>query len=262
MRWQEVQTIMDKVANKKAELEHFVERLRAGDRSPELKGDVQEFLLGVGPCELYPMEHELISAGLAIEDLVHRYIADMEPVREEMERLRTAVGSDHLMAILTEDHEEILDLLDELKGINDKVQEFNETANREEVLKQLDDVVERFRRLEPDHVCKEAVVYPELERHGELGPPKQLDFEHHESARLMKSIAELAHVARGVGLHVLQERLDPLVKSVVFIKRDHIFKEVYTIYPRILRAIPEPEVWARMKEECRKLGCRLEPLRK
>lgn len=250
------------VASKKAELEHFIERLRAGDRSPELKRDVQEFLLGVDPCELYPMECELVSAGLAIEDLVHRCVAHMEPVREEMERVRTAVGADHLMAILTEDHGEILDLLDALERINDKAQELNGAANREEVLRRLDEVVGRFMSLEPDHICKEAVVYPELERHGELGPPKQLDFEHHESARLLEAIAELAHVASEVGLHVLQERLDPLVKSIVFIKRDHIFKEVYSIYPRILKAIPEPEAWARMKEECRKLGCRLEVFRK
>jgi len=235
-------------------LSKFINRLKAGDRSPELKGDIQEYLLHLPPNELYLAEQKLLAAGLQIPDMVHRFAEDMGLVRDEMKRMKASLPSDHLMYRMISDHEMILDVLDELERINETIRKLNDPDGEREAIVRLQEIARGILDLEPHHECEEDAVYPEMERQGELGPPAAMRIEHDEVRRLVQELAGLSAIAHDIAFGSLKKRLDPIAKFVIFIKRDHVFKEIYILYPGALRAIKDPDEWAKLKVECRRVG--------
>ena len=235
-------------------LSRILSRLKAGDRSDELKREVQEFLVHVDPKDLYIVEQQLIAAGLSVDDLVHRCSANIGMARDEMKRMKATLPPDHLMYSMVTDHASILDLLDELERMNEAIQDLDDASFENGTVTRLIEISERMLALQPHHECEEHAVYPEMERRGELGPPQAMRLEHEEVNRRVADLMAVARAARSMNLAELKRRLDPAVKFVLYINRDHVFKEIYILYPAALRAIDDPETWERMKNECSEAG--------
>lgn len=235
-------------------LARFLERLESGDRSQELKRDVQEFLVRVEPQHLYIAEQQLIAAGLSLEDMAHRCSANIGMVRDEMKRMKAGLPPDHLICSMVIDHERILDALDDLELVNVAIQALSDPALEHAAIVRLIEISERILALHPHHECEERVVFPEMERRGEFGPPAAMRLEHEEVDRRIADLMEVARSAGSLEFPELKRRLEPVTKFIAFIKRDHIFKEIYILYPGALRVVDDPETWERMKRECCEAG--------
>jgi hypothetical protein len=49
-------------------------------------------------------------------------------------------------------------------------------------------------------------------------------------------------------------QLDEVVRAILPLLRDHIFKENNILYPTALEIIDDNEVWSRLKDECNRIG--------
>lgn len=240
-------------------LSGFLARLNAGERSAELIREIQDYLVSIEPRHLYLAEQQLLAAGLTPDDLVHRCSSNTEMVREEIARVQAALEPDHLIGMLTHDHEVALNILDDLERLNDRIQHADLDRFERELRGPLVHTGRRLLALDPHHDCEEDVVFPEIERRGEFGPPQAMRLEHEEITRKIRSLIESSQSPVDPdAFEGLKRTLDTVVKFILFIERDHIFKEVYVLYPAALRAIPDRETWDDLVRKCTGVGyCRI-----
>jgi len=237
------------VVNDVGKLDDLVAKLKAGDRSSALKEQIAEFLLAVDPARLYLAEEELLEAGLSSDDLMHRCSAETGVLRRQMNKIREGIPADHFIGRLLADHERMLDALDELERANAAI-----NAMSDPECPAAGQFVAPARRLlacEAHITCEERVLFPEMERHGEPGPPRVMEAEHDEVRRRVAALIELVQSCSAASAATIRKRLDESIRFIALVLRDHFFKEVFIIYPIALHAIRNDETWNRMMQECR-----------
>ena len=233
-------------------LNEFLRRLEAGDRSEELKHEIHEFLVEVAPRDMYAVEKSLLDAGLTTEDLIHRCSIHMDEFRQEQVRLREGLRPEHLMHKMLTDHEYYLAALDEVEQMNEEIQRSDDLSPVR--AQRLLAAVLRLSEIEPHALCEDEAVFPEIERHGEVGPPQDLKMEHEELTRLLAELRGLAPCSTTMSFSEFKPKLNRCVRFITFLLRDHLFKEIYILYPLALRVITDESDWRRMGLACCKLG--------
>lgn len=236
------------------QLTDILKRLNAGENSAGIKQEAKDFLSTVDPIELSTAEQKLIDAGLAPEDLRHLCSAHLELLDDNVEQIKSALEPQHVIDTLIKEHEIILDFLDRLEKINQKIQKSKSRDDSQEEFDVLKSIVEHLAAAEPHHQREEKVLFPELEKRGVFGPPEIMRIEHEDLRRYKKELKKLTDEILKTDFSDFKENLNRVAKSIVMILRDHIFKENNILYPTALQVIEEKDVWKRMKDDCDKIG--------
>lgn len=147
-----------------------------------------------------------------------------------------------------QEHEIILNILDELETINliDSPEKLNST--RIKIL------LNTLHSAEPHHQREEEVLFPQLEERGISCPPKVMLYEH-DLLRQMKH--DLNHM-------VIQEDFEAIFfnsnlwqeksRELIQLLRQHISKENEILYPMVMNHVENYEVWIEMLKACEKIG--------
>lgn len=159
----------------------------------------------------------------------------------------------HLIHTLVAEHEIILEFLDKLEKVNQIIQRMADFKNRKE-FNELAKIAEHLIEAEPHHKREEEVLFPELEKRGVLGPPEMMRLEHAELRKNKEELKEISQSFNEENFLALKKRLDKISKFITTFLREHISKENNILYPMGLEAIPEENVWQKMKKECDKIG--------
>jgi hypothetical protein len=180
---------------------------------------------------------------------------DSSPAAEERRpaALRSQLGSDHVLAVLMDEHQHLLDRLDRLDElVNMELETLTLTQRRAS----LEEVVALARALiaaEPHHRREEEVLFPTLEQLGIHGPPTVMRAEHatlrHSKQRLeQEALAALRRSGQGWTETMRTAR------TLTQLLREHIRKEDEVLYPTAHERLTDPESWAQMQRRCDAIG--------
>jgi DUF438 domain-containing protein len=164
-----------------------------------------------------------------------------------------ALPSGHVIRVMFEEHDCLLNSLSDLEKFNHQVQSlssWDDAAKRREDLLAL---AQTFLDAEPHHQREEQVLFPRIEEKGIAGPPMVMRHEHEELRIRKKSLKELAEKS-DMDFKAFQETLNTLSSYLTGVLREHIQKENGILYPMALEIIADDAVWKQMKEACDAIG--------
>ncbi len=170
-------------------------------------------------------------------------------------RLLEMLPPEHMLHTLTDEHVSVLQYL---RQLDDLRFQFAKQANIDEaagIYREMGALADRVAELESHQLREEQVLFYEMERQGITRPTQLMYHEHELITPIKKRFQNLT--AMGLDkkpLTVLQaeidETLDRLISNLVV----HIQKEDHEVFPMAIKAITQPEIWAKMKIRCDEIG--------
>ena len=178
--------------------------------------------------------------------------------KAELKRLLQELKAGHVSAphpihTLMEEHRVIQDFLRRLAGIVERLRGIDSFEGFASHLDVLQDIAHHLVEAEKHHQREEDALFPVLEAHGIVEPPRIMRLDHVELRKRKAALLEIAS---------REERTDfaSFKKAVIelgeYISREldgHIFKEDNILYQMALQALTREE-WARIKSECDRIG--------
>lgn len=171
-----------------------------------------------------------------------------------MADLKSQLDPGHPIHTMICEHEMILGFLDQLKRCEAQIRLAAGFDPLAETMQTLRSVSSHLLGAEAHHRREEEVLFKEMEKRGLFGPPAVMREEHEIMRAGKKKIAELVGGVSAANFPEFRQRLSPAALGLESMLRLHIDKENHVLYPMALQAIPESDVWVRMKEDCDRIG--------
>ena len=229
----------------------LLKRLNSGEKIEEVEKDAENFLSQINATDLSIAEQQLMDNGMEAEDLRGLCVIHMQMLEGEVEKMTAELEEGHPVAIMVQEHGVLLETLEELESLNATLQQNILTPKLQSELLR---IVRILTGAELHHQREEQALFPILEQRGISGPPTVMRLEH-ESLRPKKHGLEvLATNALEIEHEEFKKQLAELSRYIIFNLRDHIFKENHILYPSAIEIITEREVWAKISEQCDKIG--------
>ncbi|RKX70879.1 DUF438 domain-containing protein [candidate division WOR-3 bacterium] len=195
---------------KKEILKEIIKRLHQGERPEDLIKEFQKEIETITPAEIARIEQELIEEGMKPEEIRRFCDVHLAVFRESLKRPGISPPEWHPIAILLKEHECIISLVRDLDP----------------------EKLSRLKETEKHYLREENVLFPYLEKHGIVQPPKIMWAEHDEIRRREKEKDFRA--------------LPDLLMS-------HFYKENNILFPTALDVITDEE-WYEVREEFDGIG--------
>ncbi|MDK2855789.1 MAG: uncharacterized protein PWQ86_1002 [Bacillota bacterium] len=237
-----------------AQIKELAELLKRINRGEVDKEEVRQVLGTIDPVELSLAEQRLIEEGTPPEELRGLCAAHIEALSDELERIKVATQPGHPIHTLISEHEEILNFLTQLEEVTARLMALYAYDSGNKDFERLKYLATELVEAEKHHAREEDVLFPELEKRGITGPPRIMRLEHDALRAKKKHLLELAEKASSLDYAEFKRELKETADYIIFNLREHIFKENTILYPAALKAIPEKEVWERLKEEADAIG--------
>ncbi|MGC8963008.1 MAG: DUF438 domain-containing protein [Candidatus Bipolaricaulaceae bacterium] len=217
--------------HRKEALKVILRRLHAGESPEALREEFRRAVGQITPLEIAQIEEELVREGVSPEEI--RKLCDLHLAlfRESLEKEEPLAPAWHPIAILMAEHRELLRLVGLL----------NQAAaahNAEEIAH----IRQHLLESEKHYLREENVLFPVLERHGIVEPPRVMWSEHQEIRALKKEIQR----AEGARLGELAVALGEMLAA-------HFFKENRILFPTALQVVPEGE-WPHLRAQFDEIG--------
>lgn len=235
-------------------LVELLQKLNSGDITPELRQEALKMVSNVDPLELSLAEQKLIENGTKPEDLRHLCDIHMEVLKDELDKLRLSLTSDHVLTTMIEEHEEILKRLTRLEELNSKIQKMNNFDKNTSLFNELLNLAIDIIGAEPHHKREEDVLFPELEKRGVTGPTRVMRMEHDMLRAKKHEIKSLSEKVENMDFPEFKSQLNEAAKYLIFNLRDHIYKENHILYPSSVQTLKDSELWQTMKKACDEIG--------
>ena len=236
------------------DLVQLLRKLNSGEISDTLRAEALEMVSDVDPLELSLAEQKLIETGTKPEDLRHLCDIHMEVLKDELDKLKVQLSSDHVLTTLIEEHDEILKLLSSLELLNSKIQKMPKYDKNFHEFNELLNVVESIIGAENHHKREEDVLFPELEIRNITGPTRIMRMEHELLRTKKNEIKNLALKVKATNFNEFKNALNESSKYLIFNLRDHIYKENHILYPSSIETLSDSKLWDQMKEKCDTIG--------
>lgn len=234
-------------------LTHLLQCIRSSENPEFLKQDIQEFLATLEPIDRIPAEEELVKAGLAPEEFCHTCFTRMNGLFGDVAtQLKQSLPTGHVIRVMVEEHDRILEFLDDLETLNQTVQQQGCITAFE--LQTLESIAQYLLAAEPHHQREEDVLFPEIEQRGLIGPPQVMRQEHEILRARKHALLNLAQSGSQLTTQEFKLKLRTNAELLILNLRDHILKENNILYPAALQAIQTAETWEQMKEDCDRIG--------
>ncbi len=218
-------------SHRKEALKALLRRLHAGESPEALKDEFRRAIGQITPLEIAQIEGELVREGVPPEEI--RKLCDLHLAlfRESLEKEEPLAPAWHPIAILMAEHRELLRLAE---GLNQAVAAQNAA--------EIAHIRKHFLESEKHYLREENVLFPALEKHGIVEPPRIMWNEHQEIRALKKQI----QTAEGTRLGELAAALGEMLAS-------HFFKENQILFPTAMRVVPEEE-WPHLRAQFDEVG--------
>jgi len=239
--------------NRKKKIKELIKLLHAGKKPDQIKEEFKDVLRTISPTEIARIEEELIAEGMPREQIRRLCDIHLAVFKESLEKPKTELSPSHPIHTFMEEHKIILQFLEQLKTLLQKVKtakNFNEIKPEAVSLKK---IAENLMEIEKHNVREENVLFPHLEKHGISEPPAIMWAEHNELRDRKKRLIELTKTYDKLGFNQFQKQLIETVDSIVDTLTSHIYKENNILYPAALTTTTDQE-WKDIRRQCDELG--------
>lgn len=237
----------------KQAIKDLIKQLHAGGKPEEMKEKFKNILKDIGPTEITRVEEELVKEGMPQEEVRRLCDVHLAVFKESLEKQKIEVSSGHPIHTFMEEHKIILQFLEELKNVTEKVKKARDFDSVGEEIKKLKHIAEHLVETEKHYVREENVLFPYLEKHGITQPPAIMWSEHNELREEKKKLYELVDKHKTLSFQDFVRQLEEVASSITENLSSHIYKENNILYPAAFKTIADDE-WKNIRKECDELG--------
>lgn len=224
--------------SRKEALKEILRRLHAGESPQRLKGAFRDAVGNVTPQEIARIEEELVREGLPRDELMKLCDLHLALFEDSLAGAELATPPWHPLHILMAEHREMLSLANRLASLA------REDATSSQGKPVVEDLVKHLVASESHYLREENVLFPYLERHGIVEPPKVMWTEHDRIRELKKAVVNQAPTGK---------KLVEVATALSETLASHFLKENRILFPSGLRAIPEGE-WPEIRRQFDEIG--------
>ncbi len=247
--------------DRKEQIKDMIKRLHAGGRPDEVKEEFKEVLKNIGPADIAGIEEELINEGMPGEEIRRLCDVHLAVFKESLEREKVLTLPGHPVHTLTEEHRILLQFVDEMKDVTQKVKQAKDLDSAGEAMEHLSPILDHLKDSESHYVREENVLFPYMEKHGVTQPPAVMWSEHNEIRGEEKKLYELVQIRKSMTFKDFAAKLDEAAASLRDMLQSHFYKENNMLFPTALKVIPGNE-WAETGKQFDELGyCSFTPER-
>ncbi len=160
----------------------------------------------------------------------------------------------HVIHTLASEHEMILHFLDKLEQTSKSIQKMAKFDGKKKEFGMLSHIVEHLIAADAHHKREEKVLFPEIEKHGIIGPSEVMRGEHNELKQREKNLNKIIKTIEKIDFGEFKKQVEAEAKFIIAFLREHIFKENNVLYPMALQVIKDIGKWQSMKKKCDKIG--------
>lgn len=239
---------------RKSQFKKLLRELKSEDPIPEIRDEAKELLQSVDAETLGVIEQELIREGVSHED-IRGSLCDihLDMMRDSLVSKKREVPPPHPVNTLMEEHKVILESLDDLGEVVERIGKAEDFGDIEEDLTRLKDISHHLVEAESHHQREEDCLFPVLERHDVTEPPNIMRMDHEELRARKKELYQYAHAPEDHDFSEFRHKVMELGEYLTRELESHIFKEDNILY-QIALEILDDEEWEEVKRKCDAIG--------
>ncbi len=240
--------------DKKEQFKELLQELKEGEVSEKAREKARNLLQSFDATTLSIMEQELIREGVS-HDEIRKSLCDihLEVLRDSLVSKRQEVSAPHPVNTFMQEHEIILDSLNQLASLVERLQGIDSFESMGPDQEKLKDIAHHLVEAENHHQREEDVLFPALEKHDIVEPPQIFRLDHVEFRERKQKLYQLAQNYPDYDFSEFKTRVIELGEYLTVELEGHIFKEDNILYQIALQVLSEEE-WQEVKKECDKLG--------
>ena len=240
--------------DKKEQFKELLKGLKEGEVSEEAKEKAKTLLQTVDAKTLGIMEQELIREGVS-HDEIRKSLCDihLEVLRDSLVAKRIEVPAPHPVHTFMEEHKIILNNLSELGSLVERLKEITGFVGMGKDQEKLQDIAHHLVEAEIHHQREEEVLFPQLEKHDIVEPPKIFRMDHVEFRERKQELYQLSHNSQDYDFQEFKIKVIELGEYLAKELESHIFKEDNILYQIALQVLSQEE-WGEVKKGCDKIG--------
>jgi hypothetical protein len=167
----------------------------------------------------------------------------------------------HPIDILRAEHNAVLEFLDRLSELVDRIQGRQGAGPDAETLDRLREVTALLVEADKHHRREEEALFPVMQEDGMAGPTWVMQVEHKALRAQVERLTELLAEPGALSPQEVSRGLVEAGKYVASVLREHIAKEEALVYPAALYGL-KPEYWLLVLEKSEAVGyCSFAPLK-
>jgi DUF438 domain-containing protein len=242
-----------KTEDKKIMLKEAIKQLHAGASPQQVKDKFKQVLEGTSPTEIAKIEQELVKEGMPREEIQKLCDVHMAVFREQLEKQKLDIPAEHPISILMEEHKIMLQIIEKLNAIKEKIQQISDTNYVEEEIHDLEHIAVDLLDSEKHYLREENVLFPNLEKHGITEPPAIMWMEHNQIREKKKQLNQTIENYNATTFEEFKKQLGETAESLNSLLPDHFFKENTILFPTALQVITDEE-WKEIRNEFDEIG--------
>ncbi len=244
----------ESVGTAREDLRSLLAELRGDEVTEDTKALARKLFESIDAATLGAIEQELIREGVPHEE-IRGSLCDLhlESMRDSLASKRIDVSPPHPVHTLMEEHRVIQDNLRELKALVGRIRDRDSFESLGDDREKLKELAHHLVEAESHHQREEEVLFPLLEAHDVIEPPKIMRMDHDEFRAKKKELSRLAHNPGDMPFEQYRARVVELGGYLAGELDSHIFKEDNILYQIALQVLTDEE-WEKVKRECDKIG--------
>jgi DUF438 domain-containing protein len=177
----------------------------------------------------------------------------LEALKDSLLAKRIEVEAPHPVNTFMEEHKVILENLNELVSLVNRLKKTDSFEGMGDDLEKLRDIAHHLVEAESHHQREEDVLFPQLEKQDIVEPSKIMRMDHDEFRKRKKALYKLAHNPEDYDFEEFKTKGIELGDYLSRELESHIFKEDNILYQIALQVLSDEE-WEEAKREADKIG--------
>ena len=251
--------LIDNRARRVASLKEIIQHLHKGEAPAEVKSQLREILRQTNPSEIMAMEQELISGGMALEEVRSMCDLHSQVTREVLiQPPASPTAPGHPIDTFRRENTAIRRVIAKIRTTLSELSALEDGRECKGELLQLQQSANELMDIDKHYQRKEHVLFSFLEKHGIAGPSKVMwakDDDIRAALERMNQAARDCPATAAEGKKLSGACVLPALAAV----EEMIFKEENILLPMSLETLTENE-WAEIWASSLKYGwCLVEP---
>lgn len=241
-------------ASDKQRIKELLKELKGGAVSLETKLKAKKILQQLDAKTLGMVEQEIIKEGIS-RDEIRKSLCDihLDVLKDTLVSQRIEVSSPHPIHTFMREHQVILNTLNELRRLLDRLKDKHSYDQFRDDEQKLKDIAHNLIEAESHHKREEDVLFPKLIKHDIIEPPEIMKMDHVELRKRKHALQEIANAHENYKFDEFKNRV---LESGNFLTQElesHIFKEDNILYQMALQVLTGQD-WDDVKKQCDQIG--------
>jgi DUF438 domain-containing protein len=255
-----VSELIDNRARRIATLKEIILHLHKGEAPEAVKNQLREMVRQTNPSEIMAMEQELISGGMAVEEVRSMCDLHSQVTREVLVQLPAGpIAPGHPVDTFRRENTAIRQVIGSIRAILSEISALPENHECNSGLLQLRQSANELMDIEKHYQRKEHVLFSFLEKHGITGPSKVMWAKDDDIRASLKRMDQAVHGCTPIVRECKKVAGESVLPTLAAVE-EMIFKEENILLPMSLQTLTENE-WAEIWISSPRYGwCLVEPL--